>query len=52
MKRLCILTILALASCGKDIVSEPDPRAPYGNIGHGIIELGEQLDDPYTVVPL
>ena len=49
MKRLCILTILALASCGKDIASGPDPRAPYGNIGHGQIELGEQLEDPYTV---
>lgn len=49
MKRLCILALAVLASCGKDLPVEPDPRAPYGNIEHGMIELGEKLEDPYTV---
>lgn len=49
MKRLCILAILALASCGKDIQPVPDTRRPYGDISHGLIELGEKLEDPYTV---
>lgn len=49
MKRLCILTLAVLASCGKDLPQGPDPRAPYGEIGHGMIELGEKLEDPYAV---
>ena len=45
-----ILAILALASCGKDTIpSGPDPRSPYGDISHGLIEIGEKLEDPYTV---
>lgn len=50
MKRLNILMgILLLAGCGKDIMETPDPRAPYGNLSHGLIELGEKLEDPYAV---
>lgn len=49
MKRLCILALAVLASCGKDLPSGPDPRAPYGDVSHGMIELGEKLEDPYAV---
>lgn len=41
---------MAIASCGKDTPAPgPDPRRPYGEISHGLIELGEKLEDPYAV---
>ena len=49
MKRLCILTFMVLSACGKELPSTPDPRSPYGDVSHGMIELGEKLEDPYTV---
>ena len=50
MKRLPIILGLLLAACAQEIpVQEPDSRAPRGPVSHGMIELGEKMENPYTV---
>lgn len=52
MKRpaLYLITLLVPLSCGRDLpTEEPSSRAPKGEVFHGMIELGEKLEDPYTV---
>ena len=51
MKRFvfCLIPLLVLGACERDAGPERDPsRAPEG-VYHGMIQLGEKLDDPYTV---
>lgn len=37
-------------ACGRDLpITEPSSRAPKGEVFHGMIELGEKLEDPYAV---
>ena len=43
---LSVIALLTLLACGRDEVSQ-NSRSPEG-IFHGMIELGEKLDDPYT----
>ena len=52
MKRfVSLLTVLlALAACSDHEGLEGNPsQAPGTNLPHGMIQLGEKLDDPYTV---
>lgn len=49
MKRLSIVTLLVLAACGKEFAVKTGSRRPYGEVSHGQIELGEKLEDPYSV---
>ena len=54
MKRIvCIvllLPVLLLAACGRESVPEPTSSwVPDEGLYHGMIQLGEKLDDPYTV---
>ena len=54
MKRFtCIvllLPVLLLAACGRELVPDPaSSRTPEEGLYHGMIQLGEKLDDPYTV---
>ena len=54
MKRFtCIvllLPVLLLGACGRELVPEPtSSRTPEKGLSHGMIQLGEKLDDPYTV---
>ncbi len=50
MRKLVFIPVfLLLAACNKS-GSEPDPiRLPEGEVYHDMIELGEKLNDPYTV---
>ena len=50
MKRLALYlcALLLPVACGRDI-PEPVSKAPRGEVYHGLIELGEKLEDPYTV---
>lgn len=51
MKRFVLpLLLLALMSCHSDPLASPGAsRAPEGAIYHDMIQLGEKLEDPYTV---
>ena len=52
MKRLALYLLASLipVACGRDLpLQEPSSRAPKGEVFHGLIELGEKLEDPYTV---
>ena len=52
MKRLLLfaLTLPMLAACGREKLPEETPlRLPQGEIYHGLIQLGDKLEDPYTV---
>ena len=52
MKRLALYLLASLipVACGRDLpLQEPSSRAPKGEVFHGMIELGEKLEDPYTV---
>ena len=51
MKKYLYLLIpaLALISCQRSGLPEENSRQPEGEIYHQMIQLGEKLDDPYTV---
>ena len=51
MKNFCYLPLLAaLCSCaGNGLEPGPAGDVPGAGLGHGMIVLGEQLEDPYTV---
>lgn len=52
MKRLALYlcAFLLPVACGRELpLQEPSSRAPRGEVFHGLIELGEKLEDPYTV---
>ena len=51
VKRLVLLIpLLVLGACERDAGQETDfSPAPDNNLYHGMIQLGEKLDDPYTV---
>ena len=44
--------LLLLVACGREAVPDADgllSRAPEGEVYHGMIELGDKLEDPYAV---
>lgn len=43
-----ILAVLMLVSCERETLPGVD-RSPSGEICHGMIELGEKLEDPYAI---
>ena len=50
--RFCVLLLLVAVACEKAPFSGTDLKNNYDDgagIGHGMIELGEQLEDPYSV---
>ena len=51
MKRwlLYLIPLLMLGACDRSAGIEGDSRDQNGKVYHGMIELGEKLDDPYTV---
>ena len=52
MKRVVkmIFPFLMLAACGRSLSPEETPlRGALETVEHGMIQLGEKLDDPYTV---
>lgn len=52
MKRcaLYLCAFLLPVACGRELpLQEPSSRAPKGEVFHGLIQLGEKLEDPYTV---
>jgi len=50
MRKLWFISaVLLLAACDKTSFEEDNPRAPEGEIYHDMIQLGDKLDDPYTV---
>ena len=48
-KMLFLLLLLPLACNNKDAMDVPAPRTPDGEVYHEMIQLGDKLDDPYTV---
>lgn len=47
---MMIFPLLMLAACERNLDPEaPSSRDPLETVGHGMIRLGEKLDDPYTV---
>ena len=46
----CLIPLLMLVACGREEVPDPSGglRLPVGEVYHGMIELGDKLDDPYT----
>ena len=46
---LILIPLLVLSACGSEDLPEQPLRLPEGEVYHGMIELGEKLDDPYTV---
>lgn len=48
-KTLFALLLLPLAACNGDPIPEPGLRLPQDELYHGMIELGEKLEDPYTL---
>ena len=46
---LLLMPFLTMLGCQKSGLPEPDSRQPEGEIFHQMIQLGEKLDDPYTV---
>ncbi|MBO4264133.1 MAG: hypothetical protein J5871_05590 [Bacteroidales bacterium] len=50
MKKLLLICLLAAISCGKDTPeTENRPDAGQHGITHGMIVLGDRLEDPYSV---
>ena len=53
MKRVLdyLIPLLVLVACGREEVPDPNGglRLPVGEVYHGMIELGDKLEDPYTV---
>lgn len=52
MRRICTLfltALLTLAACEQSDLPEAESRAPEEDVYHGMIQLGEKLDDPYTL---
>ena len=50
LKRFVLLIpLLVLGACGRDAGLEPDISSSPENLYHGMIQLGEKLEDPYTV---
>lgn len=50
MKRFVLpLMLLAAISCHSDPLSQTGSRAPVSEVYHEMIQLGEKLEDPYTV---
>lgn len=50
--RFCVLLLLVAAACEKAPFAGPDQKINYDDgagIEHGLIELGEKLEDPYSV---
>ena len=48
----CVLLLLVAVACGKASVEGPEENFNFDDgsgVTHGMIELGEQLDDPYSV---
>lgn len=48
MRKLYLIALLLLAACSREGL-ERQARYPQDHLYHGMIELGEKLDDPYTV---
>ena len=50
MRRLCLIPVVLLISCSQKAgPEEAAGRGPEGEVYHDMIQLGEKLDDPYTV---
>lgn len=50
MKKLFVLSLMLLAACQvKDGPEDPWSRFPDGEVYHDMLQLGEKLEDPYTV---
>ena len=48
----CVLLLLVAVACGKASVEGPEENFNFDDgsgVTHGMIELGEQLEDPYSV---
>ena len=48
----CVLLLLVAVACGKASVEGPEENFNFDDgsgVAHGMIELGEQLEDPYSV---
>ena len=48
MRKILLITLLLLAACSREGLVR-QARYPEDELFHGKIELGEKLDDPYTV---
>lgn len=48
-KLLLIPVLLLLAACDKTAVEPENSRLPEGEVYHEMIQLGDKLEDPYTV---
>ena len=48
MRKILLIPLLLLAACSREDLDR-QARYPEGELYHGKIELGEKLDDPYTV---
>ena len=48
-KCLLLLPLLALLACAREDPAGNASRAPEEGLSHGMIQLGEKLEDPYTV---
>ena len=50
MKRLIyLIPICLLAACSQSAWLDGPSQDPYQSLQHGMIQLGEKLEDPYTV---
>ena len=50
--RFCVLLLLVAAACEKAPFAGPDQKINYDDgagLEHGMIQLGEKLEDPYSV---
>ena len=46
---MCLIPLCMLMACEREAGWSDPSRSPTDDVHHGMIELGEKLDDPYTV---